>query len=163
MKTIGIFSDTHGYFNPKLFDFFEPCDELWHAGDWGSMSVFEQVSAIKPLKCVYGNIDDKEIRSIMPEINNFICEGLKVCLLHIGGYPGKYSAVFKKQMQKEKPDIMVCGHSHILKVMYDSVNKILHINPGAAGKHGFHQKATAIKLIVNNNKPEKIEVWEADK
>lgn len=163
MKTIGIFSDTHGYINPALYDFFNDCDELWHAGDWGSLNDYLKIKEFKPLNTVYGNIDGPEFKTHMPEILHFNCEGLQVCLLHIGGYPGKYSKHFKMALLNHKPHIMVCGHSHVLKVMNDHVNKILHINPGAAGKHGFHSKPTAIKLIIKDKKPSELKVWEGSK
>ncbi|MFN4083421.1 MAG: metallophosphoesterase family protein [Bacteroidia bacterium] len=163
MKTIGIISDTHGYIHPSLFNFFEPCEEIWHAGDWGDFDVYNKLKNFKPLKAVYGNIDGIELRQLLPEVIQFNCEDLNICMLHIGGYPGKYSKQFKQIMAQNKPDVMICGHSHILRVLNDHVNKILHINPGAAGKHGFHKKSTAIKLIINNKKPTSIEVWETDK
>jgi len=163
MKTIGIFSDRHGYINPKLFNFFEPCDELWHAGDWGSVACFDEVRNFKPVKTVYGNIDDNHLKLLMPEVNTFICEGLNICILHIGGYPGKYSVKFKEILNSHKPDLMICGHSHILKVINDKQNNLLHINPGAAGIHGFHKKSTAIRLKINNKNIQSLEVWETER
>lgn len=163
MQTIGIFSDTHGHIPPALWRFFEPCDEIWHAGDWGSISCYNEAKNFKPIKGVWGNIDGQEIRILMPEVNIFHTEGLKVCMLHIGGYPGKYSPKFKEILTKEKPDLMVCGHSHILKVINDPINNLLHINPGAAGKSGFHKVSTAVRLVIDNGKPKNLEVWEAKK
>ena len=139
MIKIGILSDTHGYFNPLLRRFFEESDELWHAGDWGSPGCFDEISKFKPVKGVYGNIDGQEIRKEVPEILNFQIEELSVCMMHVGGYPGNYSPAFKHELLKGRHiDIMVCGHSHILKVMRDKKNNLMHFNPGAAGKSGFH-------------------------
>jgi putative phosphoesterase len=163
MKTIGIFSDTHSYINPALYTFFKDCDELWHAGDWGNLNDYFKVKEFKPLKTVYGNIDGPEFKNHMPDVLQFVCEDLNICILHIGGYPGKYSKQFKQVLENYNPDIMICGHSHILKIINDPVRKILNINPGAAGNHGFHTKPTAIKLIINNKKPSELKVWEGSK
>ncbi len=160
MKKVGILSDTHGYFNPVLFEFFKDCDEIWHAGDWGDIETFNKLKAFKPLKTVWGNIDGRELRVEMPEINRFEVEGLSVCILHIGGYPDKYSPQFKKEIAKAKPDIMVCGHSHILKVMKDKKLDIMHFNPGAAGIKGFHQVCTALRLKIEGKRMYDLEVWE---
>jgi putative phosphoesterase len=160
MKKVGILSDTHGFFNPLLFDFFKDCDELWHAGDWGDIQTFEKLKAFKPLKTVWGNIDGRELRAEMPEINNFRIEGLSVCMLHIGGYPGHYSPQCKKEITRAKPDIMVCGHSHILKVMKDKNLNLMHFNPGAAGIKGFHHQCTALRLKIEGKRMFDLEVWE---
>jgi putative phosphoesterase len=162
-KKIGILSDTHGYIPEKLFDFFRDCDEIWHAGDWGNIALADRLMQFKPLRGVYGNIDGGELRVIFNEFSLFKCEGMKICLMHIGGYPGRYSPLFKKILATHKPDMMVCGHSHILKVIYDQKNKLLHINPGACGISGFHQMSTAIRLEINNGKPQNLEVWEQPK
>jgi putative phosphoesterase len=160
MKQIGIFSDTHGYINPNLFRFFENCDELWHAGDWGDLKTFETIEKFKPLKTVWGNIDGQDLRLRMPEILVFNEQDLKICMLHIGGYPGKYSPKFKETLKVQKFDIMVCGHSHILKVIKDTKFNLLHINPGAAGNHGFHPIATAIRFKIAGSKMFDLEIWE---
>ncbi|MBC7384449.1 MAG: metallophosphoesterase family protein [Bacteroidia bacterium] len=160
MKKIGILSDTHGFLNTKLFDFFTDCDEIWHAGDWGSVELFDTLEKFKPLRGVYGNIDGKDIRVLMPESLSFKVEGLSVCMLHIGGYPGNYSAGFKKVIRETEIDLMVCGHSHILKVMRDPTHNFLHINPGACGNHGFHQVNTAIRLKIESKKMFDLEIWE---
>ena len=160
MTRVGILSDTHGYFNPALYTFFEHCDELWHAGDWGDLQTVEAIKKFKSLKSVYGNIDGNEIRKEFPEINIFKAEHLKVCILHIGGYPGKYSPLFRHVLQTEKPDIMVCGHSHILKVMRDAKNDLMHFNPGAAGNKGFHDVCTALRLKIDGKRMFDLEVWE---
>jgi len=160
LTRVGILSDTHGFFNPLLFTFFKQCDVLWHAGDWGDMLTVEKAEQFKPLKSVYGNIDGKEIRQVFPEVNIFTVEDLKVCLLHIGGYPQKYSPQFNKILLTEKPDVMICGHSHILKVMRDTKNNIMHFNPGAAGNKGFHNICTAIRLKIDGKRMYDLEVWE---
>ncbi|MES2654369.1 MAG: metallophosphoesterase family protein [Bacteroidota bacterium] len=163
MKQIGIFSDTHGFLNPNLYKFFEHCDELWHAGDWGDVATFDKVEQFKPLKTVWGNIDGTDLRVRMPEILIFEEQGLTVCMLHIGGYPLKYSPKFKQIVQKQKIDIMICGHSHILKVIRDKEYNLLHINPGAAGNHGFHKVCTAVRLKIEGGKLFDLEVWEQTK
>jgi putative phosphoesterase len=160
-KKIGILSDTHGFIPDQLFDFFKDCDELWHAGDWGDVSVAGQLTAFKPVRGVYGNIDGREIRMLYPEVLRFDCEGMQICMLHIGGYPGKYSPQFKQVLKDFTPDLMICGHSHILKVMRDQEKGIMHINPGAAGNKGFHTYSTAIRLDVSDGRLLNLEVWEA--
>jgi putative phosphoesterase len=160
LTRVGILSDTHGYFNPALFTFFEHCDELWHAGDWGDWHTVETLKQFKPLKSVYGNIDGREIRQEFPEVNTFITEELKITILHIGGYPGKYSPLFNRILKQESPDIMVCGHSHILKVMRDEKNNLMHFNPGACGNKGFHQACTALRLKIEGKRMLDLEVWE---
>jgi putative phosphoesterase len=163
MRKIGILSDTHGTMPEDLFDFFKDCDELWHAGDWGNPDLAQKLITFKPLRGVFGNIDGQLIRSTYPEVDIFTCEEMTICMLHIGGYPGRYSPLFKEILKKQRIHIMVCGHSHILKVMYDIKNQLLHLNPGAAGQIGFHQKITAMRLIINGNKPGNLEVWERDR
>ncbi len=160
MKKIGILSDTHGFLNPKLFDFFKDCDEIWHAGDWGSIELVQTLRAFKPIKGVYGNIDGTDIRNEMPEVLNFNIENLSVCLMHIGGYPGHYSPSFNKILKNVSIDLMVCGHSHILKVMRDPIYHFMHINPGACGNSGFQPVNTAIRLKMDNKKLFDLEVWE---
>lgn len=160
MLQVGIFSDTHGAIHPKLFTFFKDCDELWHAGDWGSPEAVEEIKNFKPLRSVYGNIDRTEIRSQFDEVLEFETEKLKVCMLHIGGYPGHYSLRFKKVLKARVPDIMVCGHSHILKVMRDPLNNLMHFNPGAAGNQGFHKVCTALRLQIDKGQLSGLEVLE---
>jgi putative phosphoesterase len=160
MPKIGILSDTHGYIDSSLFTFFADCEEIWHAGDWGSAETVKQLEKFKPIRSVYGNIDGQDVRLIYPEVNQFAYQGLNVCILHIGGYPEKYSPLFKKILKISTPDIMICGHSHILKVMRDKKNNLMHINPGAAGNHGFHQICTAIRLNIYEGKLSDLEVWE---
>lgn len=160
MVRIGILSDTHGFINPRLFEFFKDCDQIWHAGDWGTVEILDILEKFKPLNAVYGNIDGKEIRIRLPEILFFEAEKVKVCLLHIGGYPGNYAPGFKKLLKTHEIDLMVCGHSHILKVMRDPINKFMHINPGACGNSGFQKVNTAIRLKIEGKKLYDLEVWE---
>jgi putative phosphoesterase len=160
VKQIGILSDTHGYINPALFTFFENCDELWHAGDWGDIQTVDTLVKFKPIKSVYGNIDGREIRSVFPEVSIFTVEELKVCIVHIGGYPGKYAPILNKILPTEKPDILVCGHSHILKVMRDKKHNLMHFNPGASGNKGFHEICTALRFKIDRKRIYDLEVWE---
>ena len=159
MKQIGILSDTHGFLNPALFKFFENCDEIWHAGDWGP-NVAEQLLPFKPLRGVYGNIDDQKIRSEFPEILSFDCEGVNVFMIHIAGYPGHYAPNFKKITKNYSPQLLICGHSHILRVMKDPTFNWLLLNPGACGNHGFQKVNTAVRLKIDQGKMLEMEVWE---
>lgn len=152
MKRIGLLSDTHGYLDPKLQDHFAECDEIWHAGDVGPASVLDQISTWnKEMRVVYGNIDDHEVRSMAPLDLFFPCEGKTVLITHIAGYPGRYNRRARELIITHKPDIVVCGHSHILKVIYDKKLNHLHLNPGACGKHGFHQIRTALRFTIDGN------------
>jgi putative phosphoesterase len=160
MPKIGILSDTHGIIDASLFTFFADCEEIWHAGDWGTAETVKQLENFKPIRAVYGNIDGQDVRLIYPEVNEFTYQGIQVCILHIGGYPEKYSPLFKKILKSSKPDLVICGHSHVLKVMRDKKNNLMHINPGAAGNHGFHQIRTAIRLNISEGKLSDLEVWE---
>ena len=160
MKKIGLLSDTHGWLNPAVFEFFKDCDEIWHAGDIGSADVADALSAFKPLKAVYGNIDDQKIRLMFPKINIFTVENVKVMMTHIGGYPGRYEPGIKELIIKEKPNIFISGHSHILKVMRDNNYDLLHINPGAAGNSGFHKIITMVRFQIDGNEIKKMEVYE---
>jgi putative phosphoesterase len=164
MPRIGLISDTHGYLDPKVFKHFEDCDEIWHAGDFGTLEVSNQLSAFKPLKGVYGNIDGKEIRLIHPKDQKFEMEGFKIWITHIGGYPGNYSPLVRKEISENPPNIFICGHSHILKIMTDKkLNNMICINPGAAGVHGFHQVKTLVKFDLVNKKIENMKVIELGK
>ena len=163
MKSIGILSDTHGYLDPAVFEYFKECDEVWHAGDFGS-GVAEPLEAFKPLKGVYGNIDGEKIRSSFPEILQFKCEEVNVFIIHIGGYPNHYEAGVKQKLQLSKPDIFITGHSHILKIARDSsLNGLLHINPGAAGRVGFHIMRTMVRLKIDGKRIYDVEVIELGK
>ena len=152
MKRIGLLSDTHSYLDPRLFEHFSKCDEIWHAGDFGDVRISDELSRFKPLKGVYGNIDNQEVRLVHPENLFFTIEGLKVFMTHIGGYPGHYSPEARAHIEMQKPGLFICGHSHILKVMYDKKIDCLHINPGAAGNSGWHRVKTLIKFSVTDGK-----------
>ena len=149
MKRIGLLSDTHGFLNERIFSFFENVDEIWHAGDFGNIETADKLAAFKPLKAVYGNIDGHSIRAQAPELLCFDCEGLKVLMTHIAGYPGRYNAQARAWIAQHKPQLVVCGHSHILKVMQDKKNNHLHMNPGAAGISGFHKIRTMLRFEIN--------------
>ena len=152
MKTIGLLSDTHGYLDDAVFTHFADCDEIWHAGDVGTIAQADTLAAFKPLRCVYGNIDGQDVRIVYPEHQFFEVEGVNVWMTHIGGYPGRYPAKIKETLLHFKPDLFICGHSHILKVMYDQKFKLLHLNPGAAGKHGWHKVRTLLKFTISDKK-----------
>ena len=160
MKKILLLSDTHGYIDNKILKYCLSVDEVWHAGDIGNIKIIDKIKEIKPLRGVYGNIDNQEIRDQFPKDNKFNCEDIKVWITHIGGYPGRYSKRVSEILKSEKIDLFICGHSHILKVIYDKSYNFLHINPGAIGKHGFHFKRTMIRLVIDGKKIEKLEVVE---
>lgn len=160
MKRIGIISDTHGVFDPPLMDFLADTDEVWHAGDIGSAAISDVIAGFKPLRAVYGNIDDALVRRIWPRCSHFTCEGVGVLMTHIGGYPGRYEPDFRRMIEERRPQLVITGHSHILKVMYDKRHEALHINPGAAGKYGFHNVRTAVRLEIDGNDIRNLEVGE---
>lgn len=160
MKRIGLLSDTHGYWDDRYLKYFEECDEIWHAGDIGSMDVLDRLMKFRTFRGVYGNIDGQDIRKILPEINRFELEGADVMIKHIGGYPGKYDQQVKKIINTAAPNLLICGHSHILKVKYDRDYELLHINPGAAGKYGFHTVRTLVRFNIDNCKFSNLEVIE---
>lgn len=153
-------SDTHSFLDEKIFEYFEECDEIWHAGDIGSMEVVERLEAFKPFKAVYGNIDDALIRRAFPLDQDFYCEGMRVWMTHIGGYPGRYNKRVRDLIRDNPPDIFISGHSHILKVMPDKQLDLLHINPGACGNHGFHKVKTIVRFSINESKIEDMQVIE---
>jgi uncharacterized protein len=163
LKTIGLLSDTHSHIASKMLDFFSDVDEIWHAGDIGNLEVVSQLQKLKPLRAVYGNIDDYKIRQEFPEILEFKCEGIDVLMIHIGGYPGKYEKKVKNILNSRSFDLFISGHSHILKVIYDKKLDMMHINPGAAGKNGFHQVRTAIKFRVTGKKLEGLQIFEMER
>ena len=163
MKRIGLLSDTHAYWDDRYLTYFESCDEIWHAGDIGSLELATRLSEFRPLRAVYGNCDGWDLRSITEEVADFDCEGARVLMTHIGGWPGHYPQNIKRMLEVAKPDIFVCGHSHILKVMYDKEYNFLHINPGAAGRQGFHLKSTLVRLTVDEGKPKDLEIMEFEK
>ncbi len=153
-------SDTHSYLDESVFRHFDNCDEIWHAGDFGEIKVADALAGFKPLKGVYGNIDGRDIRSVYPEDLKFECEEVNVWMTHIGGYPGKYHPRIKAELQLERPGLFICGHSHILKVMYDKNIGCLHLNPGAAGKYGWHKVRTLLRFCISEEKILNLEVIE---
>lgn len=163
MKRIGLISDTHAYLDEKVFDHFSSCDEIWHAGDFGTMDIADQLSAFKPLKGVYGNIDDAAIRMRFPEQLVFTCEGVKVLMRHIGGAPPKYNPETRKELLLHQPLLFISGHSHILKIIYDEKINCLHMNPGAAGKQGWHKVRTLIRFTIDGANMKDCEVIELGK
>ena len=148
MKRIGVLSDTHGTVAPQVYSFFRDCDELWHAGDLGP-GVLDELRAFKPVRAVYGNCDSFALHYELEEQSFFVCEGQRVLMMHIGGWPGHYPMALRRTLGLAKPDIFVCGHSHILKVMYDREYNFLHINPGAAGRQGIHKVATLVRFVLD--------------
>lgn len=163
MTKIGLLSDTHGWLNPTIYDFFKDCDEIWHAGDIGSDDVAIELSAFKKLRAVYGNIDGWEIRADYPQFQIFKVEDVKVVMTHIGGYPNAYAPGIKQMLLEERPDIFISGHSHILKVMRDPKLNLLHLNPGAAGMKGFHKKVTMLRFQIDGKEATNLEIYEADR
>lgn len=163
MKRIGLLSDTHGFLDKAVFRYFSECDEVWHAGDIGTMEVSDKLAKFKPLRAVYGNIDGTELRVIHPEIQQFTCEETKVLIIHIGGSPGKYSPQARKAILKFQPKIFICGHSHILKVMFDNKHNLLHLNPGAAGNQGFHKVKTLLRFVIDGTQVKNMEAIEIGK
>ena len=164
MKYIGLISDTHGVFDEPFKEFFAPVDEIWHAGDFGGgMELAEQIAKFKPLRGVAGNCDNYNLRYTYPLHTFFDCEGMKVLMTHVGGYPGKYDCRARQLIDELKPDIFVCGHSHILKVMRDPKRDMLVLNPGAAGIQGFHLVRTALRFKLDAGSITDMEVFELDR
>lgn len=163
MKRIGLLSDTHGYVDPKIYDYFKEVDEVWHAGDIGSMEVLDELRKFKPLRVVWGNIDDHHIRKETAEFARFWVEDIEVLMTHIGGKPGKYSKPAFEELEKRSPKIFVCGHSHILLVQMDKRYNMLWMNPGACGYKGFHQVKTLLRFNIDGDKIENLEAIEIGK
>jgi uncharacterized protein len=163
LTRIGILSDTHCYMHPKVFEFFKDCDQIWHAGDFGNLETADALGSFKPLRGVYGNIDGQELRVHFPKNQLFTVEGKKVFMTHIGGKPGKYDAEAKKVIEGVKPDILVCGHSHICRVQFDQKHQLMYINPGAAGKYGFHLKITLLRFTIDGKDLKDMEIMELSK
>jgi putative phosphoesterase len=163
MRRIGLISDTHNCFDAALRDFLKDVDEIWHAGDIGSIELADEIAAFKPLRAVYGNIDGGATRYAYSDFLHFKVEDVSVLITHIGGYPGRYDASARTLIDTHKPDIFVCGHSHILKVMRDPKRNMLVINPGAAGVQGFHVLRTALRFRIENGKISDMEVFELDR
>ena len=160
MKKILLLSDSHGYMGEEILKHIRSCDEVWHAGDIGDLTVTDAIKKLKPLRAVYGNIDGAKARSEFPLHQKFNIEGIKVWITHIGGYPNRYSKNVREAIKDECPDLFISGHSHILKVMLDRKLNLLHMNPGAIGKHGFHKVRTMLRFCIANGKIKQLEVIE---
>lgn len=160
MKKILLLSDTHSYLDEKVLKYALKVDEIWHAGDIGTLNVTDNLTKIKPLHAVYGNIDGNDIRQTFPKDLIFYCEAVKIFMTHIGGYPTKYAPKIVEKIKLHQPKLFICGHSHILKVMYDKSLNVLHLNPGAAGKYGIHQKQTMLRFTIDNKDIKDMEVVE---
>ena len=163
MQTIGLLSDTHGWWDEKYATYFASCDEIWHAGDIGSADVALRLSAIRPLRAVCGNIDGYPVRQMYPKTLHFTVEDVSVMMTHIGGYPGRYEPAICAELYETKPQLFVCGHSHILKVMFDKRLNCLCLNPGAAGKSGFHTVRTLMRFVINGADIRDMEIIELAK
>ena len=163
LKKILLLSDTHSYIDDRILEYAQQADEIWHAGDIGDISVTDKLAEIKPLRAVYGNIDDNKARAEFPLNNRFTLEGVDVWITHIGGYPGKYNPTIRKEITENPPKLFICGHSHILKVMPDKQLGLIHMNPGAVGKHGFQKVRTMLRFELNKGKIENLEVIEFKK
>ncbi len=163
MKKIGLLSDTHNYWDEKYEIHFADCDEIWHAGDIGSLELANKFEAIKPFRAVYGNIDDFSTRKVYSETLRFTLEGVEVLMTHIGGYPGRYEPRIRPQLYTRPPKLFISGHSHILKVMYDKNLECLHMNPGAAGKYGSHRVRTLLRFVLDEGNIRDLEVIEIGK
>lgn len=160
MKKILLLSDTHGFIDDQILKFVHQADEVWHAGDVGNLKVTDRIKELKPLRCVFGNIDGKDARNEFKLDEVFECEGMTVYITHIGGYPRRYNQRVKAQLQQIKPQLYICGHSHILKVQYDNDLELLHLNPGAAGKVGFHKVRTMLRFEIRDGNVKNLEIIE---
>ncbi len=160
MTKILLLSDTHSYIDSDILKYIKQVDEVWHAGDIGDLKVTDAIKKLKPLRGVYGNIDDAQIRLEFPEHNRFMCEDVDVWMTHIGGYPPKYNMRVIDEIKLNPPKLFICGHSHILKVMPDKKLNLLHMNPGAVGKHGFHKTRTMLRFTIDGNKIDNLEIIE---
>ena len=163
MKKILVLSDTHSYLDDKILKHVSWADEVWHAGDIGDLVVTDTLKKLKPLRAVYGNIDNNQARMEFPLNNRFWCEEVDVLITHIGGYPGKYNPAIRQELQLNPPKLFICGHSHILKVQFDKQLNLLHLNPGAAGIHGFHQVRTMLRFIIEGEVIKDLEIIEFEK
>lgn len=153
-------SDTHSHLDEKILKYVNLADEIWHAGDIGELHVTDSLKKLKPLRAVYGNIDNAEARMEFPLNNRFMCEGVDVLMTHIGGYPGKYNTAIREELIQNPPKLFICGHSHILKVIFDKKLNLLHMNPGAAGISGFHQVRTMLRFEIDGEKIQNLEIIE---
>lgn len=160
MKRIGLLSDTHGYWDDRYLEYFEECDEIWHAGDIGSFELIQRLAAFRPVRAVCGNCDGGDTRKTYPEVLEWECERAKILMTHIGGYPGKYNPEVRKLLLEKRPQLFIAGHSHILKVMFDKRMNLLYINPGAAGIMGWHKVRTLVRFTVSEGDFKDLEVIE---
>jgi len=163
VKKILLLSDTHSHIDDTILKYVNQADEVWHAGDIGNLVVTDTIKKLKPLRAVYGNIDDDKARIEFPLNNRFFCENVEVWITHIGGYPGKYNQAIRAEIQKKPPKLFICGHSHILKVQFDKKLNLLHMNPGAAGIYGFHQMRTMLRFEIDGDKIQNLEIIEMGK
>lgn len=163
MKKILLLSDTHSHIDDTILKYVHQADEVWHAGDIGSLLVTDTIKKIKPLRAVYGNIDDDKVRTEFPLHNRFFCENVDVWITHIGGYPSKYNLSIRQEIVANPPKLFICGHSHILKVQFDKKLNLLHMNPGAAGKYGFHQMRTMLRFEIDGDTIKNLEIIELGK
>ena len=160
---VGLLADTHDFLDENIFKYFEECDEIWHAGDIGSMDIVNQLSGFKALRAVYGNIDGSSLRHKYPEELIFEIEGLKILIIHIGGYPPKYTKSIRSRLDEVNPGLFICGHSHMAKIISDPERKLLHINPGAAGRQGFHHLRSIVRFSIQGGKIQDIQLIELGK
>ena len=163
MKKILLLSDTHSFLDEKILKYVRLVDEVWHAGDIGNLTVTDEIKKLKPLRAVFGNIDDDKARMEFPLNNRFWCEEVDVLITHIGGYPGKYNQAIRSELQSNPPKLFICGHSHILKVQFDKSLNLLHMNPGAAGISGFHQVRTMLRFVIDGAQIKDLEIIEMEK
>ena len=163
MKKILLLSDTHSHIDDTILKYVNQADEVWHAGDIGDLTVTDEIKKLKPLRAVYGNIDNDKARMEFPLNNRFFCERVDVLITHIGGYPGKYNQAIREELRKNPPKLFICGHSHILKVQFDKTLNLLHMNPGAAGISGFHQVRTMLRFEIDGEQIKALEIIEMEK
>lgn len=163
MKRIGLISDTHGQISKRTLRFLDKVDEIWHAGDIGTVELADQLADLKPFRAVYGNIDGHILRRMFPENLRFLCEETEIFMTHIGGYPGRYEARIRKELDSNPPKLFISGHSHILKVIYDKKINCLHMNPGASGNNGFHKVCTALRFVIDGKNIRDLEVLEFER
>ncbi|HET8865794.1 MAG TPA: metallophosphoesterase family protein [Gracilimonas sp.] len=163
MIKIGLISDTHNYLDPQVLEFFKDCDEIWHAGDFGNAEVADRLKEVAPVIGVYGNIDGQDIRQEYPLHQRFECEGIRVWMTHIGGIPGRYCIPIREELESDPPDLFICGHSHILRISRDQdLNKMLYMNPGAAGRQGFQTHRTIMRFEIKEGEIHNVEVINLD-
>ena len=160
MKSIALLSDTHSVLDERFIRYLKNSDEIWHAGDIGSLEIYDKLKTLSNVRAVYGNIDNHKIRITLASELFFKCEGINIYMTHIGGKPGKYSKEIKEKIEKTEPNVFICGHSHILKIMNDKKNNLLYINPGAAGDHGIHQVKTIIKFNIDKKNIKDLKIIE---